>query len=106
MEGLSLEEAQVLASLRNIFSPWPAVNFVAGFASKSPTREIYDQLTACDFESAQACVDAAKAAFVEYSASRCGTLYWRTPPEFGIENHKWAFYMRLLISDKPVRTDG
>jgi len=44
------------------------------------------------------CYDVALATFREYAAGRTGTIYWRTYPEI----ERGRFYMRLLISDKPL----
>lgn len=54
------------------------------------------------FKTPQAAYDAAVSAFKAYAADKSGTLYWRAPPELGEKNGKFAFYMRLLISDMPV----
>lgn len=50
--------------------------------------------------------EAAEAAFQKYAEGKSGTLYWRVPPEiaWGAKQHKFAYYMRLLISDKPRKT--
>jgi len=70
--------------------------------SKAPTGEPFKELINPDLQrrdSDQAAYDLALATFHKYAATRGpGTLYWRTYPE--VENGK--FYMRLLISDKPV----
>ena len=54
-------------------------------------------------------IAAAKIAFDEYAKDKSGTLYWRIKPEtevrskvHGFPADGWAFYMRLLISSKPV----
>lgn len=45
---------------------------------------------------------ASLAAFREYAEGKSGAIYWRVHPELAQERSKWAFYMRLLISDSPV----
>jgi len=42
--------------------------------------------------------------FDRYCAGRKGKLYWRIAPEIGMNPRKvrYGYYMRLLISDKPV----
>jgi len=50
----------------------------------------------------EAAYDAAIAAFKAYASDKSGTLYWRVSPELGENKGKFAFYMRLLISDMPV----
>lgn len=48
----------------------------------------------------------AMAAFQKYAEGKSGTLYWRIPPEiaYGPKQKKFAYYMRLLISEKPPIT--
>lgn len=47
--------------------------------------------------------EAAMASFQKHANGKSGTLYWRVPPEiaWGSKQKKFAYYMRLLISDKP-----
>lgn len=47
---------------------------------------------------------AAEDAFNKYAEGRTGTLYWRVIPEIAFDHkrRRYAYYMRLLISDKPV----
>ena len=69
--------------------------------SKAPTGEPFIQLAplALPCASDQETADVALATFRDYAKKQGpGTLYWRTYPE--IERGK--FYMRLLISDKPL----
>jgi hypothetical protein len=55
------------------------------------------------FATAEAAREAAQVAFDTYAEGKSGTLYWRVPPEiaFGPKRRKYAYYLRLLISDKP-----
>jgi hypothetical protein len=41
--------------------------------------------------------------FDKYAAGKSGALYWRSTPEIAFDSlrKKYAYYMRLLISDKP-----
>lgn len=50
--------------------------------------------------------DAAESHFQKYANGKSGTLYWRIPPEiaYGAKQRKFAYYMRLLISDKPRKS--
>lgn len=50
--------------------------------------------------------EAAEAHFQKYAQGKSGTLYWRIPPEiaYGAKQRKFAYYMRLLISDKPRKS--
>lgn len=50
----------------------------------------------------QEAYDAALAAFKAYAIGKSGTLYWRVHPELSERDGKFAFYMRLLISDMPA----
>lgn len=40
--------------------------------------------------------------FRKYAEGKSGAIYWRIEPEFSEHRGRCAFYMRLLISDKPV----
>lgn len=81
----------------------------------SVTAETFAELCACSepapgeetgeivyFATPEAAYDAALAAFKAYAADKSGALYWRIPPELGEKDGKFAFYMRLLISDMLV----
>lgn len=48
----------------------------------------------------------AESAFQKYAEGKSGTLYWRIPPEiaWGAKRQRFAYYMRLLISDKPRKS--
>jgi len=78
-------------------------------SSLSVTGEPYVVLSMTGAPSREDAVAAAKASFDAYLAnSRPGSrLYWRITPEIGEEVSSgrtlWAFYMRLLISDKPAK---
>ena len=69
--------------------------------ARAPTGEPFIVLNGGGFRSASAAEDGARGAFDKYAAEHKGVLYWRMMPS--IERHQggnWAFYMRLLISDK------
>ncbi len=72
----------------------------------SVTGEKYTELGIpwCEgFATAEQARLAAQAAFDKYAEGKSGTLYWRVPPEiaYGAKQKKFAYYLRLLISDKP-----
>ncbi len=72
----------------------------------SVTGELHTEL-ACPwhegFETAEKAREAAQAHFDKYAEGKSGTLYWRVTPEiaFSQNRRKFAYYLRLLISDKP-----
>ncbi len=72
----------------------------------APTGELHTEL-ACPwhegFETAEKAREAAQEHFDKYAEGRIGMLYWRVPPEiaYGAKQRKYAYYLRLLISDKP-----
>ena len=73
---------------------------------RSVTGETFTELTHAwpsGFGSIEETAEAAMAAFQKYAEGKSGTLYWRIPPEiaYGAKQKKFAYYMRLLISDKP-----
>lgn len=73
---------------------------------KSVTGEKFAELAIAwpeGFESIEQAGEAAMLAFQKYAEGKSGTLYWRIPPEiaYGAKQKKFAYYMRLLISDKP-----
>jgi len=76
----------------------------------APTGEPFVQLHAAKLGATEAETDAAaRKAFEDYAIDRSGMLYWRIKPEIRgpedmVEPDLWSFYMRLLISDKPVIT--
>ena len=57
------------------------------------------------YDSLESCAEGARAAFDRYAEKRNGSLHWRVKPEFSThpKTGKWRFYMRLLISNKPVK---
>lgn len=69
----------------------------------SVTGEAYTELAhewSGAYPTPQAAGEAAKAAFDKYAEGKEGALYWRAPPEIDERQHKFAYYMRLLISSK------
>lgn len=73
--------------------------------ARAPTGERYRELTnvRAPAESAEGAFKLAQLAFADYARDRTGRLYWRVYPEIAAMGQKgWGFYMRLLISDKPV----
>ena len=56
------------------------------------------------FATAEAARLAAQSHFDDYARDKKGTLYWRIVPEIALQSrsHEYGYYMRLLISDKPV----
>jgi hypothetical protein len=54
-------------------------------------------------DSAEAARLAAQEHFDQFSKDKSGTLYWRSVADIGFSPHrqKYAYFMRLLISDKP-----
>lgn len=99
---ITAENARAVVDLLAFIESRFAVGAVPRLASISPTGEPYDVLAAGFFQTiAQAC-DNARSAFEEYALSRSGILYWRISPEFEEEKRGWCYYMRLLISNKPV----
>lgn len=72
----------------------------------SVTGETYTELAVRwseGSETAEKAREAAQVSFDKYASDKIGTLYWRVQPEivFGIKQRLFAYYMRLLISDKP-----
>ncbi len=72
----------------------------------SATGERFTQLTISwsdGFGTLDEASAGAKAAFKGYAEGKSGTLYWRVVPEIAKDQNrrKFAYYMRLLISDKP-----
>jgi hypothetical protein len=73
------------------------------FERLSVTGETYTELCipfSPGWPSAEAARIAAQEHFNSYAEGRKGTLYWRVPPEIAVAKGH-AYYMRLLISDKP-----
>lgn len=76
---------------------------------KSPTGENFRQLVLPGLDwsrSEDEVYEAALDAFHQYSKARAGTLYWRVYPEIAHDPRGWRFYMRLLISNKPLKTQA
>lgn len=71
---------------------------------KSVTGENYVQFCRTDCLSAEGAREHAQGEFDLYSEDRKGVLYWRIVPEMNVHSRtgKYGYYMRLLISDKPV----
>ncbi len=69
----------------------------------SVTGQPYSQFCLGGYWDAEAARLGAQGCFDEYATGKSGTLYWRIVPEiaYGPRNATYAFYMRLLISDKP-----
>ena len=72
----------------------------------SVTGELHTELAhhwSDGYKTAEQARLAAQDHFNKYAQDRSGTLYWRVPPElaFDPKRRKFAYYMRLLISDKP-----
>lgn len=99
----AIDEAILLRAY--IESRWPV-----GAATRmylSVTGEEYTVLS-CPwqdgFPSAMVARMAAQEDFDKYALDKKGTLYWRIVPEieFSLRHEKYGYYLRLLISDKPV----
>jgi hypothetical protein len=76
-----------------------------GRAATSPTGEPYVELINTRMLPAiseQAAYDQALDTFRSYAEGKSGVLYWRVCPEIAQAPSGWKFYMRMLISDKPV----
>jgi len=74
--------------------------------SKSVTGQNYRELCSLPsqtFISPKFARIAAESRFEGFSENKSGILYWRITPEIAWANrkHGFAYYMRLLISDKP-----
>ena len=72
----------------------------------APTGQKHTELAlpwAEGLDSADAARIAAQEHFDQYAKGKTGALYWRTLPDIGFDpgRKKFAYYMRLLISDKP-----
>lgn len=71
------------------------------------TGERYTELTKLPYSAGYLTVEAARIAaqeaFDAYAKDKSGTLYWRIKPEIAMSrrHQSYAYYMRLLISDKP-----
>ena len=67
------------------------------------TGERYIQFSAGGYSSLEVVRLAVQGRFDDYAKDKSGTLYWRIPPEiaFNARRDDYAYYMRLLISDKP-----
>src|SRR5882724_5411491 len=80
------------------------VDFTIGtvpYPEVTPTGEAFKQLGSPPVKVTQtdeATYEQALAAFRDYARDRKGTLYWRIYPEI----ERGRFYMRLLISDRPL----
>lgn len=99
----SAHEAAILRSYCE--SRWPIGEPTVRMVSV--TGEKYTELTCRWSEgspTAKQAREAAQTEFDEYASGKVGTLYWRVPPEiaFGVKQRLFAYYMRLLISDKPL----
>jgi hypothetical protein len=75
---------------------------------RSVTGETFTELCIAwpsGFATIEQAAEAAMAAFRKYAEGKSGTLYWRIVPEiaYGAKQKKFAYYMRLLISDKPTK---
>jgi hypothetical protein len=67
----------------------------------APTGEPFIVLTGGGANSLDDAEAAAHVAFDEYASNHTGKIYWRVLPHTERQSDdKWAFYMRLLISDK------
>lgn len=77
---------------------------VSTVSSKSVTGQSYSQFCLSGYDTAEAARLGAQECFDEYAKDNAGTLYWRVVPEIAYmpRTKAYAFYMRLLISDKPV----
>lgn len=76
---------------------------------QSVTGEPYIELCLAypsGFDTAEAARIEAQSHFDRYAEGKSGTLYWRIAPEiaFSVPRGKFAYYMRLLISDKPRKS--
>lgn len=58
------------------------------------------------FASPAAAREAAQERFDRFADGKIGVLYWRVTPEiaFATRRKRYAYYMRLLISDKKARS--
>jgi hypothetical protein len=67
------------------------------------TGERYIQFSNAGYSTLEAVRLAAQDRFDEYARDKTGTLYWRIPPEIAFNSRRqdYAYYMRLLISNKP-----
>lgn len=75
----------------------------------SVTGELYTELASSwgeGYATAQQAREAAQVDFDKYAEGKSGTLYWHVTPEiaFNAKQRKFAYYLRLLISDKPQIT--
>lgn len=70
---------------------------------KSVTGQNYSQFCDSGYATAEAARLGAQECFDNYAVGKSGTLYWRIVPEIAQSKNgrNFAFYMRLLISDKP-----
>ena len=76
------------------------VSAIPGTVDEGQARELaFDEETA---------YFSALSSFRDYAECRVGTLYWRIKPrlEWNDGRTRCAYYMRLLISDKPPIGDG
>jgi hypothetical protein len=109
MNIITLEAAQALVELgSHIASRFPDASiydYDPTDLRHSPTGERYTEITQKNFATIAGCIRAARDAFDAYAEGKSGTLYYRVMPELAGKSEyygPWAFYMRLLISDKPV----
>jgi hypothetical protein len=71
----------------------------------SVTNQKYTELCRIgEYRTASGAREQAQDDFDRYAEGRKGTLYWRVVPEIAFmpRREKYGYYMRLLISDKPV----
>lgn len=72
----------------------------------APTGEPYVEITGQSrigpWGTPEGAYDGALAAFRAYAGRKVGTIYWRVTPEIADREYGWSFYMRVLISNKPV----
>jgi hypothetical protein len=99
------ESCQEAASLRSYCEG----KFPVGaqtFTHKSITGQSYSQFSIGGYLTAEEARVGAQECFDKYADGKSGTLYWRVAPEIAYHpRHKaYAFYMRLLISDKPRKS--
>jgi|SRR5580658_7429111 hypothetical protein len=112
MHVVALEAARALVELADhIEKRWPDAQKCDRY--QAPTGETFTEISQTGFESPAACAKAARDAFDAYAEGKSGTLYYRSRPEMTTQPNKlfqpnklWAFYMRLLISDKPIVAAG
>ena len=73
--------------------------------ARSVTGQPYSQFSLSGYATARDARMGGQECFDEYAKGKSGTLYWRIVPEiaYGPRRGCHAFYMRLLISDKPVK---